>query len=178
MLGQMLTSLAVVAAAVLNLTAPAVASPSPVPGAHRFDLSQLTFTAPTIFGAGGQGKPSPAGCHIIQPVQLPHVSTFEVARNSRREMKGKAFSACNTPVAELTLSVTILDYGAHKPILKGRVVTSKNEKAISSQDTLVPCVNTDTTTYQIAVLGTSFENGQEYFEIAFSKPWPLPCGYA
>ena len=178
MLGHMLTPLAMAAAAVLNLTAPAVASPSPAPAAHRFDLSQLTFTEPAIFGVGGQGKPSPAGCHIIQPVQLPHVSTFEESRNSRREMKGKAFSTCNTPVSELTLSVTILDYGSHKTVLKGRVVTNKNEKAIGSQDTLVPCVNTNTTTYQVAVLGTSFENGQEYFEVAFSKPWPLPCGYA
>jgi hypothetical protein len=24
------------------------------------------------------------------------------------------------------------------------------------------------------VPGTSFENGQEYFEIAFSEPWPPP----
>lgn len=99
MLGHMLTPLAMAVAAVLNLTTLAVASPPPAPAAPRFDLLQLTFTEPAIFGVGGQGKPSPAGCHIIQPVQLPHVSTFEESRNSRREMKGKAFSTCNTPVS-------------------------------------------------------------------------------
>jgi hypothetical protein len=181
MFRRVLVPLAVASIALLDTTSPtpAPASAPPVMAAHQFDLSQLAFEQPMAFGLGGNGKPSPAGCKLTLPIQQPHVSTYEKVMKNGHAMKGKAYTSCGVPVQELTLSVSIFDYGAHKEILEGRPTGNKNQKALGSEDTTVPCVNTNTTTYQVGVLGTSYESdGGEYWQIAFSKPVPLPCGYA
>jgi hypothetical protein len=81
-------------------------------------------------------------------------------------------------VDELSLSVSLFDVGAHEEVYKGPAIGNKGRKALGVQNAILPCVNTDTTTYQVGVLGTSYEKGQEYFQIVFSAPQTVACGHA
>lgn len=172
MLHHALTSIAMVGLTTFSLTVPTQ------PPTAAVDVTGVVFSQPAVFGGGAGGAVSPAGCALVLPIQQPHVSTYEEYMNNGHAVKGKAFTKCNQPVSELTLSVSVFDYGSHTELLKGRPVSNKNQKALGSKDTLVPCVNTQATTYQVGVLGTSYENGHEYQEIAFSKPVLLPCGHS
>jgi hypothetical protein len=74
--------------------------------------------------------------------------------------------------------VSLFDVGAHEEVYKGPAVSNKGQKALSVQNAILPCANTDTTTYQVGVLGTSYEHGQEYFQILFSGTQTVACGHA
>lgn len=142
-------------------------------GTYTIDLAQVHWDqSPSNFV--NDGELSPARCHI-ETVEDPHVSTCGQVMNQARELKGNAVASCDSTVDELTLSVSILN--ANKELLvKGPLSQNKRQKTLSSRKTPMPCGNANMTTYQIAALGTSYENGKLYTQIRFGNVGPAPCG--
>lgn len=141
-------------------------------------VSPATFSEPTVFGHDdGSGLVSPARCDIVF-IGHPHVSTYMQAMRQVRQLKGNARAACNHTVDELTLSVSIFDAGTHHQLIKGPPSKNQGQSSLQSLSTTVDCINTDNTSYQIGVLGTSFEQGREYTEVKFSPVGEVPCGHA
>jgi hypothetical protein len=62
--------------------------------------------------------------------------------------------------------------------MKGSPAQNKGQKALNSKNTAIPCVNATPTMYQIAALGTSCENGQEYWQVMFGNVRSVKCGHA
>jgi hypothetical protein len=171
-LGRTITLLAAIATASL-----AVAH-TPTPERAR-EVTPVVFAQPRTYGLGGNdaGPVSPAGCDI-KSIEYPHVSTYRQVMHQIRAVKGNVRAECRHPVDELTLSVSIFDADTHALLIKGRPTKNQKEAALTSNDTEVRCINNNTTNYQVAALGTSYEQGHEYVEFKFSAIAPADCGHA
>jgi hypothetical protein len=176
MLHRRLTPLAAIAVALLS-TAPTAST----------QLSEMVFTVADAippglapggftFGPGGGGPVSPAGCRI-QNVQNPHASTWYAQRGTRVP-KGNAVAGCNRPVPYLSLSVSVLDPDNHRVLAKqAKPKEVENQAQIESLETIVKCVNSNPTRYQVTALGVSQENGKFYDQIEFGKIDTVNCGH-
>lgn len=169
----------IVAVAVALLAMAPVPAPPPALAVktHSAALTQVVFHQPTIFSAGGNGAVSPAGCDITT-IETPHVSTYSRVMNQVEEVKGNVRATCRHPVEELTLSVSIFDADTHEQLVKGAPTKNQNQASLRSNSTVVPCVNSNPTRYQVAALGTSYEQGHEYTQIKFSAVGKANCGHA
>jgi len=173
MLHRLLTPFAATAAVAPLSTVPAPAAVQPI------TLSRASFAQPTVFGLGGNdaGPLSPAGCDI-STIETPHVSTYSQVLRQVRELKGNVQATCRHQVDELTLSVSILDADTHRLLIKGVPTKNQGQTSLRSNSTTVPCVNNNMTRYQVAALGTSYEQGHSYMQIKFSAIGDAACGHA
>ena len=140
--------------------------------------SPTSLSQPTVFGhSDGSGDVSPARCNIVY-IGDPHVSTYMKAMHNVEQIKGNARAACDHAVDELTLSVSIFDAGTHQELIKGPPGKNQGQSSLKNFSTAVDCINTNKTSYQIGVLGTSYEQGHEYTEVKFSPAAEEDCGHA
>jgi hypothetical protein len=177
MLTRTLVVMAIAGLVTTRLVTPVKPAP-PMLATYKIDLVQVRWApTPATFGIGGNSAPSPARCQIID-VEDPHVSTYGQVINKVSELKGNALAQCDVPVDEMTLSVSIFDHDLKREVKEGPIAQNKGQKTLNSRKTTLPCVNDKMTTYQIGALGTSYEHGQEYWQIKFGNVGPVPCGHA
>lgn len=128
-------------------------------------------------GSDGDSVLLPARCRI-KNVQNPHVSTYLEQRGTLAT-KGNAEAECDHAVPYLSLSVSVLDPDTHTVLAKqAKPKEVTNQSLIQSLETVVPCINSEPTRYQVSALGLSQEDGKYYEQIEFGKIASVPCGHA
>jgi hypothetical protein len=136
------------------------------------DLVQAGFAGPA-----GDSTLSPAKCRI-KNVQNAHVSTY-LAQRGTLATKGNAEAECEHAVPYLSLSVSLLDPDTHTVLAKqAKPKEVTNQSLIQSLETVVTCINSEPTHYQVSALGVSQEDGKYYEQIEFGKIVSVPCGHA
>jgi hypothetical protein len=151
---------AVLAVALLMAPMTSVGGPKPVVYADRLPPQSPAFT-PEPF--------SPAKCRI-KYVTNPHPS-----ESVPGAIKVNVRTECDRPVAELTLSVTLLD-GSGKPLRKTEEMV-RNQDYIMNQSTYIMCKETKPNQFQGVALGTSYEDGKLFEQIEFGNKTDENCGY-